>query len=101
MCLTYYEVCTCSHRECLGNFVCDETCTPITHIDYIDMKCADCEEAEVVEATAKAKANREAEDEKSALARSQKCKATEDEYWKKAIDDFLVYAKANGWVLDG
>jgi len=65
------------------------------------MKCADCQEAEAVEAAAKAKANRAAEDEKSALDRSQKSKATEDEYWKKAIDDFLVYAEANGWVLDG
>jgi hypothetical protein len=78
---------------------CEEKCTPITHIDYIDTKCADCEEADVAEAAEKAEANRKAEDEKNALALLEKSKETEEEYWKKAIDDFLVYAEANGRVI--
>ena len=76
--------------------MCEENCTLITHIDYIDTKCTECEDAEVAEAAAEAK---RAEDEKNALARSEKKKLAEEEYWQRAIDDFLVYAESNGWVV--
>lgn len=77
--------------------MCEENCTLITHIDYIDTKCADCEEAEAADAAAEAE--RRAEDEKNALSRSEKREQTEDEYWERAMDDFVVYAESNGWVF--
>jgi hypothetical protein len=70
-----------------------------THIDYIGTKCADCEEADVAKAAEEAEVNRKAEGEKNALALLEKSKETEEEHWEKAIDDFLVYAEANGRVI--
>jgi ribose 5-phosphate isomerase RpiB len=95
MCLTYYEVYTCAHREDIGVYTCATNCTLITHIDYLGIKCADCDEVDVAEAT------RKLEEENNAPALVEKGKETEEECWKKAIDDFFLYIEANGWVVDG
>jgi ribose 5-phosphate isomerase RpiB len=95
MCLTYYEVYNCAHRDYVGVYTCTTNCILITHIDYLGIKCADCEEVDAAEAT------RKLEEENNALALIEKSKETEEECWKKAIDDFFLYVEANGWVIDG
>jgi hypothetical protein len=74
MCLKYYEVYTWSHRDCVGIYTCGNLCTPIIHIDYIGIKCVDCQEADIAEATGKS------EEEKNALAFVERSKQTEEEY---------------------
>ena len=95
MCLKSYEVYKCAHRECIGVYTCDNTCTPITHYDYVGFKCPECQELDAIESA------RKIEEEKTAIALVQTSKKTDDEYWEKAIDDFLLYVEAKGWVIDG
>ena len=58
-------------------------------------RATDCDEVDVAEAT------RKLEEENNAPALVEKGKETEEECWKKAIDDFFLYIEANGWVIDG